>query len=69
METGKKTFIKMPNGCNLVPGGRIRMSLKQVFEIPEGIIEKYGLELDDNAASPGSEVVMWPRENRKKAKI
>jgi hypothetical protein len=52
--------VRMPNGCYLRPGGRMRMTLKQAFEIPESIVEELGLELDDAAASYDSEVVVWP---------
>ena len=52
--------VRMPNGCDLTPGGRIRMTRKQAFEIPESIVEELGLELDDAAASHDSEVVVWP---------
>jgi len=52
--------ILMPNGCILTPGGRIRMTRKQAFEIPTYVIEAHGLELDDKAASEDTEVVVWP---------
>ena len=56
-------LVRMPNGCELTPGGRVRMSRKQIAEIPEAMIDKYGLELDDAAASHDSEGVMWPRHS------
>ena len=36
------------------------MTRKQAFQIPESITEELNLELDDAAASPQSEVVVWP---------
>ena len=55
-----RRVVRMPNGCDMTPGGRIRMTRKQAFEIPESIVEELGLELDDAAASHDSEVVVWP---------
>lgn len=53
-------MVRMPNGCELRPGGKIRMLRKKAFQIPESVIEELGLELDDAAASHESEVVVWP---------
>lgn len=53
---------KLPNGCIITPGGRIRIPRKQIALIPEVDREKYGLFLDDNAWSAGSEVVCMPAE-------
>ena len=53
--------LKLPNGCVLRPGCRIRLNRKQAFEIPLPTIENLGLELDDAAPSYDSEVVVWPK--------
>jgi len=52
--------ILMPNGCILTPGGRIRMTREQAFEIPLYVVKAHGLELDEKAASWDTEVVVWP---------
>jgi hypothetical protein len=53
--------ITLPNGCTLRPGCRVRLPSEQVWAIPAHLVEELKLELDDNAASPGSEVVVWPK--------
>ncbi len=53
-------MVRMPNGCMLKQGGRIRMSHEMVWEIPAIVVAELGLELDDSAASHDSEVVAWP---------
>lgn len=50
----------LPNGCLLRPGGRIRLSTTQAFLIPNHVVDRLGLVLDADAASPGSEVIYWP---------
>jgi hypothetical protein len=58
-----RTEITLPNGCTLRPGECIRLSREQAFEIPDALIEELGLELEESAASPGSEVIVWPKAN------
>ena len=52
--------LLLPNGCVLVPGGRIRIPREQLGQIDNATAEALGLVLDDSAASPWSEVVVWP---------
>lgn len=47
---------RLPNGCDLYPGGRIRVPAEHIWLIPEADIEQYGLTLGDDYSS-GSEVV------------
>ena len=51
---------KLPNGCWLYKGGRVRVPKDDIWSIPLAVIESLGLELEDESASPGSEVVRWP---------
>ena len=51
---------KLPNGCDLYPGGRVRMPAEHIWLIPEEDIETYDLTLGDNY-SPYSEVIQRRR--------
>lgn len=53
-------MLLLPNGCYLQPGCRVRLPREQIWQIPAELVERYGLFLDDGAASPGSEVICMP---------
>lgn len=62
MELTEDGGLKLPTGGVLYPGGRVRMDRKQACMIPESVIETLGLELDDDAFSFDSEVLVWPAQ-------
>jgi hypothetical protein len=51
---------RLPNGVVLHPGGRVRVPADLIWSIPEADVVAYGIELDDEEASPGSEVLVRP---------
>lgn len=52
---------RLPNGCLLQAGGRVRIPREHLWHIPEADVEAYDIRLDLNAYSPDSEVVWRPR--------
>lgn len=55
----KLTPYRLPNGCMLDVGGRVRLARDQAFEIPSADVAIMGLQLGRDH-SPGSEVVDRP---------
>jgi len=51
--------ITLPNGCTLVPGGRVRIKRSQLYEMKTDLFDKGVLSLDESAWSFDSEVVQW----------
>lgn len=56
MRTSKP--YKLPNGCVIHPGCRVRVPAEHIWLIPNSDVQKYGLDLDHNAYSPTSEVII-----------
>lgn len=48
---------KLPNGCTLRPGCKVRIPSDQLTQIPEEDWERFNLELVEGEQSPYSEVV------------
>ena len=62
-----QAILLLPNGCILRPGCRVRVPKEHINQIPDEIIDRLGLFLDDEKASPGSEVICMPYERTEPA--
>lgn len=51
------TPYKLPNGCSILPGGRVRIPKEHLNLIPAGDWEAFGLDIVEGDQSFGSEVI------------